>query len=150
MKKLSKDTMNTIIGAITLIVIAAALIAPSIIFGLKYRAAENKYLDSEREFYKATIFYTEEFTELETWGEIILEDYEELQEDYRRLQGKYEELLKEADYNVKQIISDYDDAVDYLYNYQSYSERNPDVTLEQFIRMRDYKLWERLMEYGNY
>lgn len=144
------------------IVIALSLFlsAPGLIYGLKYKALEKDYrLLQEQNFeliydtYEEIIYYEKELKEFETWGEeasLKLAEYERLKGKYETLFDKYEALLIDQAFDIRQLISDYDDTIEYYIYWQSYAERNPDVTFEQFVKMKNPKLWERLMEYSNY
>lgn len=84
----------------------------------------------------------------EVTSEILGELYEEAKEDLEKLRLKYEKLIDSNEFNVQQIISDYDEAIDYYFNYESYLERNPDVSFEQYLQLRNPELYARLLEYG--
>lgn len=157
---MKSETKGLIVFICLVLSASIFLAAPGLFYGIKYNALKKDYkaLQTENDelildTWNEIVYYEKELTELETWGEDALEkiaEYENLKGKYETLLDKYEALLIDQAFDVRQLISDYDDAIEYYIQHQSYVERNPDVTFEQFLQMKNYKLWERLMEYANY
>ena len=144
MKKETKKLIDSIISYILIILIVIAI--PVSVITL---ISEKGKASAEREQFIYELY--EARLEAETYeavNEMLIDLYEEAKEDLEKLRLKYEKLIDSNEFNVQQIISDFDDAFDYYFNYESYLERNPDVSFEQYLQLRNPELYARLLEYG--
>ena len=148
------------------IVFVALLLLPIFLF-IQISKQENDYAKLQYKYYNLQIEYAEEFAEVSTAYEFLEEytsDYMSAQEyAYSKMQDRYNDLLEiyvyehnpELDDTLtntnnefkEKLISDVDNLIDYFWNYQSFAESNPDITLSQYVKIRDIELHTRIKEY---
>lgn len=159
MKKISKDTRDTIIGGIFIALIVAVIV----ICGVSYKRTYDAYWQERVKNAQAQTeldIYNEMFEDILDWvyGASYYEGYNEAQADkiaeltkkYNSLLKDYDNLLESNKFDVRQVISDMDDVIEYRDAYESYVKNNPDVTFEQYLQLKNPGLLERLWEYANY
>ena len=148
------------------IVFVALLLLPIFLL-IQISKQENDYAKLQDKYYNLQIEYAEEFAEVSTAYEYLEEyasEYMSAQEyAFAKLQDRYDELLEiyvyehnpELDDSLtntnnefkEKLISDVVDLIDYFWNYQSFVEGNPDITLSQYVKIRDIELHTRIKEY---
>lgn len=101
--------------------------------------------------------YTSEYMEAQEYAYGTLQDkYDNLFEIYVYEHNpelndsvpNTDDTLPNTDEAFKEkLINDVDDLIDYVWNYQSFVEDNPDITFSQYVKIRDIDLHTRI---GNY
>ena len=144
------------------IVFVALMLLPIFLL-IQISKQESDYAELQDKYTNALIDSKEYATAYE-FLEDYTEEYMSAQEyAFAKLQDRYDELLEmyvyehnpELDDNListnnefkEKLISDVDDLIDYFWNYQSFVESNPDITLSQYVKIRDIELHTRIKEY---
>jgi len=152
-----KATTKDIILAVILLMVCVLFVG---VYTVRINNLEKQKEQLQIKYYQSQI----DLKEYETAYE-ILEEYageyidtanesnDELKNRYNSLFDKYITLLSERpqeEFDKEQFLLDIDDLMDYYINWYEFKETNPDITFENYVKIRNYELYLRINEYYDY
>jgi len=146
-----KDKYKIII-AIFSILLLCAMFVTSLVQVYNSNKRTTKYIELQNKYYQLKIDlkeYETAYEFLEEYTSEYMSAQEEAMETLTRLNGKLTEINTYTPEYIEQIFDDFDDCNELIINYyeSGFHESNPDVSLENYIKMRDLELYLRLQEY---